>query len=126
MREGSADNLDTGARANLVWFRQLAHQHSPLGEMGPPRLMTHPGGARFKFRNGRMGDVRFAVDIAMGIGGAKGSFTTFVLDSDTPALWIKGALEAPGGRLDFSRDTLTLGLRGWELPSWSIIWDATF
>ena len=87
MREGSADNLDTGGRANHVWFRRLAHQHSPEGDMGPPRLMTHPGGARFKFRVGRMGDVRFAVDITLGIGGAKGSFATFVLGSDAPAFF---------------------------------------
>ena len=52
-----------------------------------------------------MGDVRLAAGITAGIAGDKRNFSAFVLDAEIPALLRKG------GRLDFSRDTLTLGLR---------------
>ena len=86
MTDDSAVVLDTGATANLVSVRRLTHSNSLLGEMGLPRVTTHPAMARFKFGEGRMGDVRSAAEITVGIAGANGNFTVFVLDADTPAL----------------------------------------
>ena len=66
------------------------------GNMGLPRVSTYPAQARFEFGDGRMGDVRFAANITVGIAGAEGNFTAFVLDADIPASLRKGALEALG------------------------------
>ena len=85
-------------------------------KVGLPRVSTYPAQARFKLGDCRTGDVEFAADITVGIAGAKGNFTAFVLAADIPAFLRKGALEAMGGRLDFFRDTLTLGFGGTEIP----------
>ena len=83
--------------------------------MGFPRVLTYPAQARFKFGDGRTGNVCFAADIAAGCAGAKGAFTAFALDADIPALLCEKALEAPAGQLDFARSTLTLGSRGFGI-----------
>ena len=101
MGEDCAVSLDASATGNPVFFRRLTHRNSPLGKMGLPRVATYLAQARFKFRRGGMGDVRSAADITAGIAP--------VSDANTPAFLRKGALEAPGGQLDFFRDTLTLG-----------------
>ena len=116
MRNDSVVVLDTGATANLVCFRWLAHHNTLLEQQGISRVPTYPAQARFKFGDGRTGDVCFAADITVGIAGAKGTFTAFVLDADIPALLCKGALEALAGQLDSARNTLTLGTRGIEIP----------
>ena len=89
--------LDTGATANLASFRWLARRNSIPGEMGPRRVATYPAQARFTFAGSRMGDVRFAADIAAGIAGAKSNSAASVSDTDIPALLGEGVLEAPGG-----------------------------
>ena len=116
MRDDSVVVLDTGAAANLVCFRWLSHQSSLLERKGFPRVLTYPAQARFKFGDGRAGNVCFASDIAVGIAGAKGTSTASVLDADIPALLCKGALEALAGQLDFARNTRTLGSRGIAIP----------
>ena len=116
MRNDSVVVLDTGATANLVCFRWLSHHNALLEQRGLPRVSTYPAQARFKFGDGRTGDVCFAADITVGIAGTKGTFTAFVLDADIPALLCKGALEALAGQLDFARNTLTLGTKGIEIP----------
>ena len=63
-----------------------------------------------------MDDVRYAAELTVRIAGAKGDFAAFVLDAGVPALQRYGALEDPGVRLDFSRGTLTLGIRGLGIP----------
>ena len=83
---------------------------------GRPHISTQPAQARFKFGDGRMGDVEIAADITAGIAGPKGAFTDFALDAEIPALLRKGALEALRGRSDFSRGTPTLGSRGVGIP----------
>ena len=98
MRNDSVVVLDTGATANLVCFRWLGHHNTLLEQQGLPRVPTYPAQARFKFGDGRTGDVCFAADITVGIAGAKGTFTAFVLDADIPALLCKGALEALAGQ----------------------------
>ena len=62
----------------------------------------------------RWGDACFAGDFTPGVARAKGNFAALMLDAGIPALSREGALEALGGQLDFSCDTLTLGLRGVE------------
>ena len=59
-----------------------------------------------------MWGVRLAADSTAGVAGAKGNFAAFVLDADIPALSHRGASEALGGQLGFSRDSSTSGLRG--------------
>ena len=116
MRDDSVVVLDTGATANLACFRWLSRRNSLLEQKGFPRVLTYPAQARFKFGDGRAGNVCFAADITAGIAGAKGAFTACGLDADIPALLRKGASAALAGQSDFARNTLTLGPRGIEIP----------
>ena len=54
--------LDIGAAANLACFRLLAHRNRILEREGFLRVPTYPAGARFKFGDGRLGEVRHAAD----------------------------------------------------------------
>ena len=49
---------DTGARAYLVSFSWLARHYGLLERRGIPRVATNPSKARFRFRDGRPGEVR--------------------------------------------------------------------
>ena len=60
----------------------------------------------------RLGELRHAADILVGIAGIKGEFTPSVLDADIPALLRKGAMEASGGQLEPPRDIWALQKRG--------------
>ena len=60
--------------------------------------------------------MRCAVDMTIGTAGSTGNYAAVVLDADIPALSRKGASEALGGRLVFSRDTLASDFRGVEIP----------
>ena len=53
--------------------------------------------ARFKFGDGRVGEVKHATDIMLAIAGRKGVFTALALGADSPVLFRKGASEALGG-----------------------------
>merc|ERR1712052_65500 len=72
------------------------------------KVHLYPSAARFKFGDGRIGEVQYAANISVGIAGCKGTFTAFVMDAEVPALLRKGALEALGAQLDFAKDTLWL------------------
>ena len=85
-REDSVVVLDTGATANLVCFSWLAHHNRILERRGIPRVSTYPSKARFRFANGRLGDVRQAADIPLGVAGAQVKFTAFAPDADIPTL----------------------------------------
>ena len=111
-RMGTGAILDAGAPANLVCFQWLRRHNELLASRGSPAVSTYPARATFKFGDGRPGEVCHAADIAAGVAGVKGMFTAFVLDSDTPALLSKGALETLQGRLDFAGHALTLGTDG--------------
>ena len=100
--------LDTGATPNLVCFNQLERHNRVLQRKGAPRVSTFPPSARFRFGDGRVGEVPHAADIPAGAAGSKGEFVAFGLEADIPAFSRKGALEALGGDLDFSRDISTL------------------
>ena len=78
--------LDTGATANLICFRWLDHHNSILRQWGLEKVTPYRANATFRFGDGRTGDVGFAADVTVGLAGAKGQFTAFVLDSDIPAL----------------------------------------
>ena len=54
--------------------------------MGSPDANPNPTIARFKFGDGRVGEVRYAADIKVGIAERGGAFTAFVLVADIPAL----------------------------------------
>ena len=104
----SAAVLDTGATANLVCYKWLGTRNSFLGRREMEKAVPYPSNARFKFGDGRIGEVKHAADIKVGVAGCKGAFTAFVLDAYIPALLRKGALEALGAQLDFEKDTLSL------------------
>ena len=72
-REDNAVILNAGATANLVCSWRLNHHNSPSEKVGLPRVPTYPAQARFKFGDGRMGDVKFAAEITAGVAGAKPS-----------------------------------------------------
>ena len=105
---GIAEVLDTGATATLVCFRRPQNHNRPLEKNGRQEVSTYPSSARFRSGVGRLGEVRHAAGIPVGIAGRKGKFTAFMPDPNIPALLLKGAMEAPGGQLDFPRDVLEL------------------
>ena len=72
--------------------------------------------ARFKFGDGRVGEVKFAADIEVGAPSSRGTFGAFLLEADNPALLRKGALEALGGQLDFARDVSAVRNHGVNFP----------
>ena len=98
--------LDTGATANLVCLRRLEPRNRHLGKNGRQNVSTYLSVARFRFGHRRLGVVRHAADIAVGIAGNNGEITACVLDADVPALLQKGAAEAPGGGAEFPRGAL--------------------
>ena len=100
--------LDSGATANLVCFRWPEHHNRLLERRGMQRVYVYQSKARFCFGDGRVGAVRRAADILVGVAGNTGKFTAFVLDAGIPALLRRGAMEALGGRLDLLRDLLVL------------------
>ena len=63
----SVFGLDAGATANLVCFRYLERHDRILQRKGFPRVSSYPASARFKFGDGRLGEVLHA-----GIGGNRG------------------------------------------------------
>ena len=77
---------EKGATANLVCLRWFEHRNRLLERHGFQGASAYPSKARFRFEDWRVGDVRYAADISVGIAGTKGKFTTFALDAGTPAL----------------------------------------
>ena len=84
--------------------------------MGIPQVGAYRAMARFKFGDGRIGEVRYAADIKVGIAGCGCAFSVFALEADIPALSCKGAIEAPGGQLDFALHALALRSHGVGIP----------
>ena len=112
----SAVELNTGATDILVCFRWLARRNRLFEKCGIQRAPTYPSTARFRFGDGRLGEVRHAVDILAGVAGKKGNFTAFVLEADIPALLRKGAMEKLGGQLDFLHGSRALHPQGVKIP----------
>ena len=91
-RKDSAVASDTGAAANLVSFKWSAQQNRILERYGIPRAHTYFSRTRFRFGDGRLGDVRPAADIPVWIGSYKGARTAFAQDAGIPALFRKSAM----------------------------------
>ena len=89
--------LDTGATANHACFGWLDHHNRLLARKGYQKVPTYPSPARFRFVAGRLGEVRHAAGIPVGIAGGKGDFSACAPDADIPALFREGALDALGG-----------------------------
>ena len=100
--------LETGATANLVHFCWLRPRNRILQRRGSQKVLTYPPSARFRFGNGRLGEVRHPAGISAGIPVRKGEFTVFVLDAGIPTLLRKGALEILEGQPDYTRGISTL------------------
>ena len=115
-QESSVALLDTGATANLAFSRRLARHNRILDRYGIERVFTCSSKATFRLGGRRLGEVRHAADIPVGIAGNKGKFAAFALNADIPALLRKGAMEALGGQLDFLRGSLVLRRQGVEIP----------
>ena len=92
---------DTGATANLVCSSCLPRHKRIPDRRGIPRVTTYPSKARFRFGDGRLGEIRRAADTSVGAAGNRGKFTALVLEADIPALLRGGASGALGGQLDF-------------------------
>lgn len=92
--------LDSGATANSARFKWLGSRASVLKEFGVPRAQAYPAGAKYKFGNGRLGEVRNATDIPVGIAGGRGKVTASLKDPGVLALLRKSALESLGAQLD--------------------------
>ena len=115
-RASSVVVLDAGATANLVCRAWVANHSLFLERLGMEEVHLYPSAARFKFGDGRIGEVQNAADISVGIAGFKGTCTAFVMEAEIPALLCKGALEALGARLDFAKDALLLERRSTCVP----------
>ena len=93
--EDSAVALDKGAAAILVRFRLIkgrgTRRYRPIRHLHA-----------FASAICRLGEVRHAADIPEGIAGNKSKSTAFATDAEIPALLRKGAMEAPGGHMDFT------------------------
>ena len=69
-----------------------------------------------KLGDGRVGEVRHAADIKVGIAARRGALTVFVLEADIPALLRKVAPDALGGQLDCERGIAAIRNRGVDIP----------
>ena len=63
--------LKTGAAAKLARFWRLAYRNKLLEKHGLSRVSTYPTCARFKFGDGRLGEVRCAADIPARLAGSR-------------------------------------------------------
>ena len=63
----SAVVLDTGATANLACCRRLEHHNRLLEKNEYQSVSTYASTARFRSGDGRLGDVRHAADIPLGV-----------------------------------------------------------
>ena len=104
--------LETGATANLVCYKWLDTHNLFSKRQGLEEAVSYPSNAGFKLGDGRIGEVKHAADIRVGIAGCKGAFAAFVLGAAIPAFLSKGASEAWGAQLDFEKDTLSRVRRG--------------
>ena len=101
LRTGLQSRRIGQGRVNLVCFTWLDNHTSYSRKMGFPKVNPYPTMARFTFGDRRVGEVRHAAEIKVGIAGRRGAFAACVLDADIPTLLRRGALEAIGGQLDF-------------------------
>ena len=115
-KSGSLVVLDAGATANRICFSWLGCHKRIIQKKGLPRVSTYPASARFRFGNGRLGEVRHVADIPVGIPGSMRQFAACALGADIPAFLRRGASGALGGQLDVSRDILTLRKQGVDIP----------
>ena len=69
-------------------------------EMGSPLTRPFSARARFKFGNGRLGGVRLAAVILLGMAGGRGESAALSLGADIPALLRKGVPDAVVGQLE--------------------------
>ena len=90
---------NSGAAANLVCFKCLERRNSILDCRGVSRAEALLASARFKFGDGRLGEVRVPADIPGGLGGVRGNVSAFELEADIPAFLRKGAAEALVGAI---------------------------
>ena len=93
--------LDTGAAANLACYKWLDTHNSVLERRGLEKAVPYSSNARFNFGDGRIGDVKHATDIEVGIARCKSTLAAFVLDADIPALLRKGGVGCPGRPVGF-------------------------
>ena len=116
VHDDSVGELETGATANLVCFKWLGNHNSHLQKTGILQVRTYPTMARFRYGDGRNGEVRFAAEIKVGIAGRKGAFTAPMLEADIQALLRKGAHGALGGHLESARDVSAVRNHGVDIP----------
>ena len=107
---------ETGAMTNLVCVKLLGRHNSILGRWGVPGAGPYPARARFKFGDGRPGEVRVAEGIPAEIAGGRGKWTAFGQQADAPAVMRKGALGALGGKVDSSRHASPLNKQRVNIP----------
>ena len=109
--------FDTGAAANLVRFRSLERRDRLMEKEGLQRVPTYPSTAQFRSGGGRLGTVRHAADILVGVAGKESKFTAFALDADIPSLLREGVMEALSGQPGLSRYALALRKQGAAIPA---------
>ena len=88
---GSAAVLAARATASVLCSRRSGRHNRISAQNEFPQLSTYPGCARFKFGDGRRGEVRRDGDILAGIAGSREKFTASATEADISALLRKGA-----------------------------------
>ena len=111
----SAGVLDTGATADLVRLKWLGNHNLHPERQELLRISLYPASARFKFGDERLGEVRLAAGITVGIAGRKGTPAAFASEAGIPALLRKLASGGPGSQSDFASDVSTIQNRGDEI-----------
>ena len=76
-------------------------------KLGVPPAQPYPARERYKFGNGRLGEVRNVAEIPVGITGGRGAFTTSPINAERPAILRQEAPGALGGHLRSPRTALT-------------------
>ena len=73
-REDGVVALGAGATANLVYFSRLARHNRILERHRVPRVTSYPSQSRFRFGYWRLGELRRAADIPVGITGKSSGY----------------------------------------------------
>ena len=108
--------LNASAAPNLARFRWVGHHNEYSEREENPRVTAYAACARYKFGDGRLGEVRRAADISAGIAGSRGKFAPSATEKDISALLRRGALGGLGGRSNPFRDISSLRKQGEAIP----------
>ena len=109
--------LNASAAPNLARFRRVGHRNEYSEREENPRVTAYAACARYKFGDGRLGEVRRAADISAGIAGSRGKFAPSATETEGISAFLRrGALGGVGGRSGLFRDISSLRKQEEAIP----------